>query len=266
MADKPDKFPDWATEEQADPVSGQLNRVEPPEFRKETGWQRREIPPRQWFNWQAWLTGKWIRWIVPILEGLGSMATRNAGTGSSQFRTNSQNDDRYNHRSNNLSDVADADEARANLGISDLILQEVVSTSSTNSSTTSPFFQDTSLSATITPTQTGSVIEVIAVVPVAQAIQISGDSTNRAADFLIRNETDGVDGSEHTFGRFLATSSPSSAGSRFSPVVVGRFTVISTSSKTFRLRFRRAGAGDGSSVAMIVNENPALMILREIRQ
>lgn len=117
MADKPDKFPDWATEEQADPVSGQLNRVEPPEFRKETGWTRREIPPRQWFNWQAWLTGRWIRWIVPILEGLGSMATRNAGTGSSQFRTNSQNDDRYNHRSNNLSDVADASTARDNLDV-----------------------------------------------------------------------------------------------------------------------------------------------------
>lgn len=103
MADKPDKFPDWALEEQADPVSGQLNRVEPPEFRKETGWQRREIPPRQWFNWQAWLTGRWIRWIVPILEGLGTAST--------------QSDDRYNHRSNNLSDVANASAARSNLGL-----------------------------------------------------------------------------------------------------------------------------------------------------
>lgn len=96
MADKPDKFPDWATEEQADPVSGQLNRVEPPEFRKETGWQRREIPPRQWFNWQAWLTGRWIRWIEDRISDANTVFLR---------------------KSQNLSDIADAEAARDNLDV-----------------------------------------------------------------------------------------------------------------------------------------------------
>ena len=63
MAQKPDKFPDWATEEEIDEVSGQANFVEPPESRKESGWTRREIPPRQWFNWLARKTGLWFRWL-----------------------------------------------------------------------------------------------------------------------------------------------------------------------------------------------------------
>jgi len=51
MAELPDPLPRWATEDQIDPVSGQLNVVEPPEGRKDSGWERREIPPRQWKNW-----------------------------------------------------------------------------------------------------------------------------------------------------------------------------------------------------------------------
>lgn len=62
---KPDKFPDWATEEQIDPVSGQNNVVEPPDIRKQSGWTRREIPPRQWFNWLAKKTAEWLRWFEP---------------------------------------------------------------------------------------------------------------------------------------------------------------------------------------------------------
>lgn len=63
MAEKPDKFPDWALEEETDSVSGQVNRVEPPTDRKNSGWTRREIPPRQWWNWLWWKTGDWLRWL-----------------------------------------------------------------------------------------------------------------------------------------------------------------------------------------------------------
>lgn len=62
---KPDKFPDWATEEQIDPVSGQANFVEPPDSRKQSGWTRREIPPRQWFNWLSKKNAEWLRWFEP---------------------------------------------------------------------------------------------------------------------------------------------------------------------------------------------------------
>ena len=70
MVDKPDRFPDWATEEQVDPISEQVNRTEPPEFQKESGWTRREIPPRQWWNWTLWTIGRWIRWAEDRIEGL----------------------------------------------------------------------------------------------------------------------------------------------------------------------------------------------------
>ena len=65
MPEKPTRFPDWATEERTDPVSGQINRVEPPSQSQESGWTRREIPPRQWLNWLTWKAALWIRWLDP---------------------------------------------------------------------------------------------------------------------------------------------------------------------------------------------------------
>lgn len=62
MAEKPD-FPRWATEDQVNAVSGQLNVVEPPEERKDSGWDRFEIPPRQWLNWIARKTYEWLVYI-----------------------------------------------------------------------------------------------------------------------------------------------------------------------------------------------------------
>jgi len=62
MATKPD-FPRWATEEQVDSISGQLNVVEPPPERKDSGWDRHEIPPRQWLNWIALKTYEWLVYI-----------------------------------------------------------------------------------------------------------------------------------------------------------------------------------------------------------
>ena len=63
MVEKPSEFPDWATEEQVDPVSGQTNRVAPPSESQESGWTRREIPPRQWWNWTLWTISRWLRWL-----------------------------------------------------------------------------------------------------------------------------------------------------------------------------------------------------------
>ncbi len=63
MAEKPNEFPDWATGEQTDPVSGQTNRVQPPAGQQVSGWTRREIPPRQWWNWNQWTNSRWLRWL-----------------------------------------------------------------------------------------------------------------------------------------------------------------------------------------------------------
>jgi len=61
--DRPDGFPEWADENPVDPVSGQLARVEPPDGQKQTGWDRNQVPPRQWMNWLAWKTNQWIQWL-----------------------------------------------------------------------------------------------------------------------------------------------------------------------------------------------------------
>lgn len=68
--EKPDKFPDWATDNQHDPISGQLNVVEPPSAMLESGWNREQIPPRQWFNWWMRFVGQWVRWFEEKVSSL----------------------------------------------------------------------------------------------------------------------------------------------------------------------------------------------------
>lgn len=73
MATKPTVLPKWAEDDQIDPVSGESNVYEPPENRKLSGWNRREIPPRQWFNWLARYYYRWILWAKEKIEGSDSL-------------------------------------------------------------------------------------------------------------------------------------------------------------------------------------------------
>lgn len=72
---RPSEYPDWATVEQTDPVSGQLNRVKPSTDKQEEGWTRQEIPPRQWFNWTMWITGRWVRYLTGTHLAWGEEST-----------------------------------------------------------------------------------------------------------------------------------------------------------------------------------------------
>lgn len=63
MVDKPPVYPKWADTDESDPVSGQSNVVKPPTAREDSGWTRREIPPRQWMNWLQRFTYRWILWL-----------------------------------------------------------------------------------------------------------------------------------------------------------------------------------------------------------
>jgi len=72
MPNRPEVFPKWAASDEIDPISGQNNIVEPPDERKESGWKRREIPPRQWENWLARLSWQWIRWARDRIDALTS--------------------------------------------------------------------------------------------------------------------------------------------------------------------------------------------------
>ena len=75
MATKPDKFPEWANDNPVDPVSGQSARVAPPQSKKDSGWSREEVPPRQWFNWLSWKTNQWILWLEESVDNLLSRMT-----------------------------------------------------------------------------------------------------------------------------------------------------------------------------------------------
>ena len=75
MATKPDKFPEWANDNPVDPVSGQSARVAPPQSKKDSGWSREEVPPRQWFNWLSWKTNQWILWLEESVDDLLSRMT-----------------------------------------------------------------------------------------------------------------------------------------------------------------------------------------------
>lgn len=59
----PTKFPEWASVPAVDPISGQPNIVEPSEAKKDSGWNFKERPPRQDFNWWMNLVWKWIKWF-----------------------------------------------------------------------------------------------------------------------------------------------------------------------------------------------------------
>lgn len=70
MATKPDKKPEWARVAEVDPVSGQNNYVEPSESKKDSGYTRAEIPPRQWINWLLKKCGEWIGYFEEVTDEL----------------------------------------------------------------------------------------------------------------------------------------------------------------------------------------------------
>lgn len=57
---KPNKHPRWASESIKNEINGEYNVYEPPEQKKDIGWDVNEVPPRQWFNWLSKTTNDWI--------------------------------------------------------------------------------------------------------------------------------------------------------------------------------------------------------------
>jgi hypothetical protein len=60
---KPDKFPKWAMNLVQDASNKEFNRYEPPQAKKDVGWSRAEVPPRQWVNYQWWLFNQWLEYL-----------------------------------------------------------------------------------------------------------------------------------------------------------------------------------------------------------
>lgn len=145
------------------------------------------------------------------------------------------------------------------------ILQEVVATSTANDITSSTTFQDTSLSASITPLRSNSVIEAVALVTHAAANRASGEPISRAGLFRIRNVTDDVSSGTVLFGRDLEAGSSDPATSRAPVPIVARFAVDSTAERTIQLQFRAYASGTQVLTAG-TSGGPFMMTLREIAQ
>lgn len=60
---EPETLPEWASDSVIDPISGQNNFTEPPNERKQRGFDRRQVPPRQWLNWFMRQTYLWIKFF-----------------------------------------------------------------------------------------------------------------------------------------------------------------------------------------------------------
>ena len=77
---KPTKIPQWTVNvdgsdnDVADPTSGQNNVVEPPAGKKLLGWDFKEKPPRNWFNWLSRLTAQWFLWLSEQTAPVGKFS------------------------------------------------------------------------------------------------------------------------------------------------------------------------------------------------
>lgn len=59
----PSQLPEWALQNQIDPVSLQNNVLTPPSVMMQYGFYRKQFPPRQWFNWLFRTIYDWIAYL-----------------------------------------------------------------------------------------------------------------------------------------------------------------------------------------------------------
>jgi len=61
--DRPSAYPEWAQNDVVNPTSGQNNVVAPDAAHKSDGWEFKEKPPRQYFNWLGRQQENWTRYL-----------------------------------------------------------------------------------------------------------------------------------------------------------------------------------------------------------
>jgi len=72
---KPDKLPRWATVPVNNGPNNTPNVQEPPESKKDIGWNFLEKPPRQWVNWLALKAYQWLLWAEESIDEIYSIIT-----------------------------------------------------------------------------------------------------------------------------------------------------------------------------------------------
>jgi hypothetical protein len=77
--EQPDKLPRWASQDVASPQTGVLNVVEPPDSKKNVGWNSFEQPARNFENWLNRTVYRWLQFFKdrvvdrqPVTDGNGT--------------------------------------------------------------------------------------------------------------------------------------------------------------------------------------------------
>ena len=65
---RPTIHPDFALNDEIDPINGQPNVSEPLQSLKDSGWNRKYKPYRQQLNWLHRTTNDWIVWLDSLFE------------------------------------------------------------------------------------------------------------------------------------------------------------------------------------------------------
>jgi|SRR5579862_5851599 len=83
----PSQLPQWALQDQIDPVSLQNNVLPPPDAMTQYGFYRQQFPPRQWFNWLFRTINNWIAYLSQqadqqvVTDGTGATPAIDTTTG-----------------------------------------------------------------------------------------------------------------------------------------------------------------------------------------
>ncbi len=67
---RPTKYPRWASTLVKNETNKEYNIYEPPEQKKDLGWDLNEVPPRQWLNWLNRFTHDWIVFFDTTKNGV----------------------------------------------------------------------------------------------------------------------------------------------------------------------------------------------------
>lgn len=86
MIDRPEKLPRFATNDVVSVVTNVNNVVEPPESKKNAGWNFGEPPARSFFNWLHRLTYQWLLYLDDRVTNRNSV-----GNGSGSEIANQEN-------------------------------------------------------------------------------------------------------------------------------------------------------------------------------
>lgn len=78
MVSRPTVFPNWAELNRTDPISLQNNVTTPPLEKQNYGWNLKEKPPRNWFNWLGRYTSAWIKYLAQM-QAQGVTTTDSTG-------------------------------------------------------------------------------------------------------------------------------------------------------------------------------------------